>query len=420
LNGRGGRGSALTDVSASARLRALASLAPAELALSGRDGYVRYRELDDAADRVAAWLLTRLGRGRHRVGLCAASDHACLVAALGVARSGKICVPLDPSLPLGAIDALCADASASVVVSDLVGAMGPGALGVPLVSISECVQPAPGGPVTDPRPGLSSVIHYADPYAEPPAGVVMSDAGVLRWVTALERSGVAAAGVRCAVGWAGSSPEGTERLVALALAGACAVTGISDQELYSLLAGGNADTLFVDSPTLRRLAAMGPPDAGTPPVSVVGLWGGPVAGSDVATARGWLGPDVHAATFYAPPETGLVAMLTVPPGEEVPWSELLPAGWCPADVEVEIVDGGGCRIGPGQDGHIVVWGPELPGAYWANPALTEKRWLAGPGGRRWCRTGDAGRWDGRGRLVVQRAAAYEGSTGRQQVLVQVG
>ena len=411
----------MTDVSASARLRALASLAPAELALSGRDGYVRYRELDDAADRVAAWLLSRLGRGRHRVGLCAAADHACLVAALGVARSGKICVPLDPSLPLGTIDALCADASISLVLSDLVEALGPGALGVPLVGVSECVQPGHRGPVADPRPGLSSVISYADPYADPPAGVVMSDAGVLRWVTALERAGVAAAGVRCAVGWAGSSPDGTERLVALALAGACAVTGISDQELYSLLAGGNADSLFVDSATLRRLASMGPPDAGAPPVAAVGLWGGPVAGSDVATARGWLGPDVHAATFYSPPETGLVAMLTVPPGEEVPWSELLHAGWCPADVEIEIVDGGGCRVGPQQSGHIVVWGPELPGAYWANPALTERRWLAGPGGRRWCRTGDVGCWDRRGRLVVEAGGrSQQGSGGRRDVLVQVG
>ena len=411
----------MNDVSASARLRALASLAPAELALSGRDGYIRYRELDDAADRVAAWLLSRLGRGRHRVGLCAAADHACLVAALGVARSGKICVPLDPALPLGAIDALCADASVSVVVSDLVEAMGPAALGVPLVAISECVQPAHRGPVSDPRPGLSSVICYADPYADPPAGVVMSDAGVMRWVAALERAGVAAAGVRCAVEWAGSSPDGTERLVALALAGTCAVTGISDQELYSLLAGGNADTLFVDPAGLRRLAAMGPPDAGAPPVAVVGLWGGPVAGADVATARGWLGPDVHAATFYAPPETGLVAMLTVPAGEEVPWSACLPAGWCLADLEVEIVDGGGCRVAPGQSGHIVVWGPELPGAYWANPALTERRWLAGPGGRRWCRTGHAGSWDQRGCLVVHPAGASDpGSGGRRDVLVQVG
>ena len=416
---RVGSGTMVADVSAPARLRALASLAPTELALSGRDGYVRYRELDDAADRVAGWLLSRLGRGRHRVGLCAVADHACLVAALGVARAGKICVPLDPCHPFAALDALCSDASASLVLSDLAEAMGPGALGVPLIPISECVQPGHLGPVSDPRAGPSSVIVYPDPYADPLAGVVMSDAAVLRWVTALERSGVAAAGLRCAVSWSGSSPAGVERIVALALAGACAVTGVSDQELFALLAGGNADTLFADSASLRRLAAMGPPDAAAPAVHAVGLWGAPVAGADVAMTRGWLGPDVTVATYYAPAETGLVATLTVPPGEEVPWSGLLAAGWCSADVEVEVVDGSGCRAGSDESGHVVVWGPDLPGAYWANPALTERRWLSGPGGRRWCRTGDRGRWDGRGRLVVERGTPWETCSLQRESLVRV-
>ena len=400
----------MTDVAAGGRLRDLAASMPTGLALSGRDGYVRYRELDQAADRVAAWLLAELGRGRHRVGLCVSADHAALVAALGLARSGKICVPLDPALSLSVLERVCADASVSLVLTDLGDVLDPDALGAPLAAVSDCVQPrgkrAPTDRVADPRPGLSSTIVYADPEGDVPAGIVTTDATVLRWSGALERAEVAGPGVSCAVAWAGSSPAGLEHVVALALAGTCAVTGVSDQELAALLAGGNADTLLVDAPLLHRLAAMGPPGEDMPPVRAVGLLGGPVTAGDVAVARTWLGADVAVSAFYAPAETGVVAVMTVPPGEEVDGfglrsAEPLPAGWCLPDLEVEIVDATGCRVGENESGHVVVWGPDLPGAYWANPARTELRWLAGPGGRRWCRTGDRGRWDRRGCLVVE-------------------
>ncbi|HEV2368298.1 MAG TPA: hypothetical protein VGR90_00395, partial [Acidimicrobiales bacterium] len=133
---------------------------------------------------------------------------------------------------------------------------------------------------------------------------------------------------------------------------------------------------------------------------------GPVSAADVSLTRGWFGDHVAVTAHWAPPETGVVAGLTVGPDDDVPGAGVLPAGWCAPDIEVETVDATGCRTPADEFGNVVVWGEALPGAYWANPGLSERRWLGGgPDGRRWCRTGEHGRWDDRGRLVLERTMA---------------
>ena len=395
----------------SARLRELARAAPGRAALDSADGRLSYRDLDAAADRVAAFLLGRLGRGRHRVGICAVADHATLVAVCGANRAGKISVPLDPFHPISLLQQICTDASASIVLTDLGGVLGPDAMGVPMAALSECFtgstapHPAHGGPAG--RDDAASGIQYVGAGREPLAGIVVTDAAVSRWAEALVRDGVVEVGGRCALAWSGSVPDSVERLVALAMSGACAVTGQTDQDLTGVLLSGAVDAAWLATPTLRRLA---PVPAGTGPAShvqTVALWDGPVTGADVARARAWFGAGTRVAAHFAPPETGVVASLVVDPDQEPASPGLLPVGWCAPDIDVETVDSTGCRTAPEEPGHVVVWGETLPGAYWANPELSGRRWLSGPEGRRWCRTGEVGRWDDRGRLVLDRAPASE-------------
>ncbi|GGS18727.1 hypothetical protein Snoj_73470 [Streptomyces nojiriensis] len=77
-----------------------------------------YRELDRAADRVAA-RLRALGVGPETpVGVCVPKSFALAAAQLGVVRAGGTCVPLDPELPAFLLRLAVDDAGLRTVLAD--------------------------------------------------------------------------------------------------------------------------------------------------------------------------------------------------------------------------------------------------------------------------------------------------------------
>ncbi|WKD33401.1 condensation domain-containing protein [Streptomyces xanthophaeus] len=77
-----------------------------------------YRELDRAADRVAA-RLQALGAGPETpVGVCVPKSFALAAAQLGVVRAGGTCVPLDPELPAFLLRLAVDDAGLRTVLAD--------------------------------------------------------------------------------------------------------------------------------------------------------------------------------------------------------------------------------------------------------------------------------------------------------------
>ncbi|MEJ8643172.1 condensation domain-containing protein [Streptomyces sp. MS1.HAVA.3] len=77
-----------------------------------------YRDLDRAADRVAA-RLRALGTGPETpVGVCVPKSFALAAAQLGVVRAGGTCVPLDPELPAFLLRLAVDDAGLRTVLAD--------------------------------------------------------------------------------------------------------------------------------------------------------------------------------------------------------------------------------------------------------------------------------------------------------------
>ncbi|MFJ9622274.1 condensation domain-containing protein [Streptomyces sp. NPDC101181] len=76
-----------------------------------------YRELHDAAGRVAARLLADGLAPEDPVGLCAPRSFALAAAQLGVLRAGGVCVPLDPELPAFLLRLAVDDAGVSSVLA---------------------------------------------------------------------------------------------------------------------------------------------------------------------------------------------------------------------------------------------------------------------------------------------------------------
>ncbi|MFG2641336.1 condensation domain-containing protein [Streptomyces sp. NPDC048370] len=77
-----------------------------------------YRELDEAADRVAAALRARGTGPETPVGVCVPPSFALAAAQLGVVRAGGVCVPLDPALPAFLLRLAVDDAGLRTVLAD--------------------------------------------------------------------------------------------------------------------------------------------------------------------------------------------------------------------------------------------------------------------------------------------------------------
>jgi acyl-coenzyme A synthetase/AMP-(fatty) acid ligase/thioesterase domain-containing protein/acyl carrier protein len=91
---------------------------PGALALDGEER-ATYGELAAAADRIASGLLERLGEDSEPVGLAFRSLTDLVAALLGVLKAGKIAMPIDPSAPQERLEAVLQDSGARLLLGDI-------------------------------------------------------------------------------------------------------------------------------------------------------------------------------------------------------------------------------------------------------------------------------------------------------------
>ena len=79
---------------------------------------ITYGELDEAATRVSNALLHALGGDAEPVAMLLGPGTAQVAAHLGVLKSGKVCVPLDPAQPQPRLARIVADTGARMLLTD--------------------------------------------------------------------------------------------------------------------------------------------------------------------------------------------------------------------------------------------------------------------------------------------------------------
>ena len=102
------------------------SRVPDAVAVSFGGTHVSYRELDEAANRLAHLLVGHgVGPGQ-RVALLFSRSVEAIVAILGVLKTGAVYVPIDPAVPDARLEFVLADAEPVAVVTtgDLVARLG--------------------------------------------------------------------------------------------------------------------------------------------------------------------------------------------------------------------------------------------------------------------------------------------------------
>jgi acyl-coenzyme A synthetase/AMP-(fatty) acid ligase/thioesterase domain-containing protein/acyl carrier protein len=159
-------------------------------------------------------------------------------------------------------------------------------------------------------------------------------------------------------------------------------------------------TLAYLAPTVVRFLTDALGGRTFPDLRMVALGGEGIDGDAVELTRRLFRPH-HVGLGYGTTETGVVC-LGVLPGEG-PALDEVSCGYAVPEVELFVLDDVGRLLPPGESGEIAVAGPHLFDGYMGHPELDAQVLTADPRGRdgwRMYRTGDHGRVDEQGALVV--------------------
>jgi amino acid adenylation domain-containing protein/non-ribosomal peptide synthase protein (TIGR01720 family) len=375
---------------------------PDAVAVSCGDEHLTYRQLDDAADRLAARLRS-LGIG--------AEDAVCLlmersvrlpVAIAAVVKAGGTYVPLDPRYPESRMRLIMSDTAASVLLVDASGPAHPVADGMRVLDVSAELaatdgrsEGSGGAPAGD--PDRTAYIMYTSGSTGRPKGVAVTHRNVASLAAdpAWRGGNHTRVLMHAPTAFDASTYElwvpllsGGEVVVAppgeldpdtlLATVRERGVTSaFFTAALFNLLVERDASALA----GMREVLAGG--EALSPPVVAKAL-------------AAW--PETVLTNGYGPTETTTFAVLhrtRETPGGPVP------IGTPMDDTRAYVLDERLRPVPVGVPGELYLAGNGVARGYLGQPALTAQRFVAcpyGPPGERMYRTGDLARWRADGRL----------------------
>ncbi|MET8910621.1 amino acid adenylation domain-containing protein [Micromonospora sp. NPDC004551] len=360
---------------------AQAARTPDAEAVRHGDRALTYRELDEAANRLARLLLRRGVTRADRVGVCLPRTPELVVALLAVLRAGAAYVPLDPAYPPARVAFMTADSGVRLVLTraDLAGRFPGTAVAVDRLD--------PAGDATDPAvpatPTDLAYVIYTSGSTGRPKGVAIEhrSASVL-------------------MHWVRQTFDDTELGGLLAATSVC--FDLSVFEIFGPLCWGGRvllvdDVLALAAPGAEALpvtlvntvpSAMGELlTASALPASVrtVCLAGEPLTAA--LAARVWSRPHVRRLlNLYGPSEdTTYSTWAEVPPDSGDP-----PIGRPLPQTRAYVLDPAGQPVPPGEPGELHLAGAGLARGYLDRPEETRARFLPDPfrPGERMYRTGD--------------------------------
>ena len=393
------------------RFAAVAAAFPERTAVRSPGATWTYAELAAEVDRTAAGVRARLGSDTPTpVAVLAEHDGPLVATILGIVAAGHVVVVLDPTAPADqSASALAACGSPVLLHDDAFAGLArsivvDGRLSVAMVGLAQLDGDGPGPQGVGPHSPL--MLAFTSGTSGEPKGAIITHGVLLNLV-------------RGATNALGIGPEDRMPMlfpVSLAVA--------AYPMFLPLLNGGTLATLDVRSVGLApvadflaeeriTLAYMAPlvirflVDAlegrSFPDMRLVAL-GGDLVDAEVLGLTARMFDPEHLAVGYGTTETGVVSLWVVSPEELGALGDgTAPCGAPVPEVELLLLDDAGRPAPEGEPGEVAVVGPHMFHGYWGHPELNRQVISADPQGRPgWScyRTGDHGRFDEHGSLVV--------------------
>jgi amino acid adenylation domain-containing protein len=366
---------------------------PDAVALVCEGRSMTYRELEEAANRLAQ-LLAGCGVGPGEcVGLLLERSAAAVVAILAVLKTGAAYLPIDPGLPAARIGFMLTDAApiAAITTAGLAGRLD--GFDVLVIDVDDpAVDTCPCTALPAPGPDDIAYLIYTSGTTGVPKGVAITHQNVTQLLASLD-AGLPAAGVwsQChslafdvSVWEIFGALLGGGRLVVVP-----EVVARSPDELHDALVTEQVSVLSQTPSAVGVLSAEGLDSAALVmageacPAELVDRWA----------------PGRVMVNAYGPTETTMCVAISAP---LTPGSGVVPIGSPVPGAALFVLDGWLRPVPTGVAGELYVAGAGLGCGYVRRAALTGSRFVAcpfgGPGARMY-RTGDLVCWGADGQLA---------------------
>ncbi len=375
---------------------------PDEPAVRFGDQTTSYRELDEAANRLARLLREEWSAGPGTVvALFLDRGPEIPLAELAVAKSSAAWMSLDPDNPGARLEFQLADTAALVVITTaaLAGRL-PGGTAVITLDSEEVRESLLGRPSTPPESAAScddlAYIIYTSGSTGAPKGVLISHRSIVNFVGTMRQLFRIGPGDRV-LQFANPAFDVSVFDVFAALgSGACVVGApksqlLDPQALTALLRREHVTVADIPPALLALLPAAQIPDLRE-------LWVGlePFPGELV---NQWNGNGRRFHNGYGPTEATIACVnYTCPPTR---LANMPPIGRAMDNHRAYVLDAGLSLLPLGVRGELYVAGTGLARGYLGQPGLTAERFVPDPfagAGQRMYRTGDLARWRADGNL----------------------
>ncbi|MFC1716328.1 amino acid adenylation domain-containing protein [Candidatus Poribacteria bacterium] len=381
------------------RFRQQVAKYPDRPAIKTEEHQLTYRELNEAANRVAHAILALCGEGEECVTLLLEHGASVVIGIFGVLKAGKTYVSLDASLPRARNAYILEDSQTRVIVTDSRYLPLAEELADHTIQVLNIDEIAPDSCDEDPdifiSPDTLAFIVYTSGTTGQPKGVVENHRNLLHEVMILTNLYRMSQRDRVSLIHSCSYRASTWYLFPVLLNGACiypfaimeeGTEYLSDwliQEGITLLGG----RMFVREVFRTHTGA-----EKFPSLRLSLLGGDSIYRKDVEACRKTFSNDHVMIVDFSSTEAGVISQYFIDRETEVP-DGVMPVGYVAADKEVLILDDDRNEVGVNQIGEIAVKSRYISPGYWRRPDLTEAKFLPDPedGDERIYLTGDLGR-----------------------------
>jgi amino acid adenylation domain-containing protein len=367
---------------------------PDAIAVEHDGNRVTYRQLNEAATRLAH-RLHEAGVGPETlVGLCVERSPKMVAALLGILKAGGAYVPIDPALPPQRIAMMMDDAKAPVILTESRLAAGLEHTGARLICCDESPSPSPAtlpAPAIEPGKDAGNLAYviYTSGSTGKPKGVEVSHRALLNLLLSMQREpGFAAQDKLLAVTTISFDIAGLELFLPLICGGCVVIANKEDARdpilLIDLLRQSRCGIMQATPATWRALVNSG--WSGDSKLKI--LCGGEALPRDLAQQLLPLCGELW--NMYGPTETTIWSTVH----RVLPDVRLVPIGRPVANTSVYVLDPSLNRLPVGAVGELFIGGDGVARGYLGRPQLTGERFIANPfdSSERIYRTGDLARW----------------------------
>lgn len=367
----------LTTLVADARKRD-----PGAVAVSDADGELRYDELDDMSNRVAAGLRELGVQPGDRVGIWLPKSARGVAAMQAALRLGAVYVPIDPMSPAGRMRAVAESCSLGALVTTTEGAEEAAACGLTVRTLSTGeargglawadVEQMSAEPFAWPERSSDDLAYilYTSGSTGTPKGVCISHENARAFVD----WSVELLGARAADRFANHAPFHFD-LSVLDLYCAFAVGGsvhvVSETAAYharhlvDFVEARRISVWYSVPSALVMMMSAGLADVGHRPRAII--FAGEVFPMRHLRRLRSAFPDARLLNFYGPTETNVCTFYEV--GSEIPEdATAIPIGRASCGDRVWAQRPDGSVAQPGEEGELLVDGPTVMLGYWGKPA----------------------------------------------------